>query len=171
MGALTIVVGVDGSTGAQTALEHALGDAARRGARVRVVMGFDAPDYWPEFDQVDGPPTPTEITRRIETGLRAAVAEARDTLGPAEPRVADVPVDVLALPGSPVAVLLAQAEDADDLVVGHRGRGGLTSTLLGSVGLQCVLHAPCRVTVVRPPRAVPVSGGPSAGAAAAERTP
>ncbi|GAA4677639.1 hypothetical protein GCM10023215_07990 [Pseudonocardia yuanmonensis] len=159
MDAPTIVVGVDGSAGARTALEHALRDAARRGARVRVVMAFEAPDYWPEFDRVTAPPTPAEVTDRIESGLREAVAEARADLVPGDARVADVPVDVLALPGSPAPVLLAQARDADDLVVGHRGRGGLASTLLGSVGLQCVLHAPCRVTVVRPPRTAPVSGG------------
>ena len=158
MGTPTIVVGMDGSAGARTALEHALGDAARRGARVRVVMAFEAPDYWPEFDRLTTPPTSAEITRRIESGLREAVAEARAALVTADARAADVPVDVLALAGSPAAVLVAQAEDADDLVVGHRGRGGLSSAVLGSVGLQCVLHAPRRVTVVRPPRTAPVSG-------------
>lgn len=161
MEAPTIVVGMDGSAGARTALEYAVGDAARRGARVRAVMAFEAPDYWPEFDRLNTPPTSAEITERIESGLREAVAEVRTALVPADARVADVPVDVLALAGPPAAVLVAQAEDADDLVVGHRGRGGLTSTLLGSVGLQCVLHAPCRVTVVRPPRTAPVAGKPA----------
>ncbi|GAA2874880.1 hypothetical protein GCM10010472_35330 [Pseudonocardia halophobica] len=156
MGTPTIVVGVDGSAGSRTALGHALRDAARRRARVRVVMAFEAPDFWPEFGRTGGPPTAAEITRTLESSLREAVAEARADLGD---EVADVPVDVLALPGSPAAVLLAQAGEADDLVVGHRGRGGLASTVLGSVGLQCVLHAPCRVTVVRPPRAAPAPAG------------
>ena len=40
------------------------------------------------------------------------------------------------------------ADEADLLVVGHRGRGGLRSVALGSVGLGCVLHAPCPVLVV-----------------------
>ncbi|MCE3555159.1 universal stress protein [Pseudonocardia sp. RS11V-5] len=159
MGAPTIVVGVDGSAGSRTALEHALRDAARRGARVRVVMAFEAPDHWPDFDRAAAPPTPAEIIDRIESGLGEAVVAARAALSAADARVRDVPVDVLALPGSPAAVLLAQAEDADDLVVGHRGRGGLASALLGSVGLQCVLHAPCRVTVVRPPRTAQFSAG------------
>jgi nucleotide-binding universal stress UspA family protein len=40
------------------------------------------------------------------------------------------------------------ARDADLLVVGHRGRGAVASALLGSVGLRCVLHSTCPVTVV-----------------------
>ena len=43
-----------------------------------------------------------------------------------------------------------QSSDVDLLVVGHRGRGGFRSALLGSVGLQCVVHAYVPVTVVRP---------------------
>ena len=62
----------------------------------------------------------------------------------------DVPVEVLALGGSPGHVLVEQSRDADLLVVGHRGRGGFRSALLGSVGLQCVLYASVPVTVVRP---------------------
>jgi nucleotide-binding universal stress UspA family protein len=54
------------------------------------------------------------------------------------------------LPGAPAAVLVEQAQGADLLVVGNRGRGGLASALLGSVSLHCVLHAPCPITIVRP---------------------
>jgi hypothetical protein len=46
-------------------------------------------------------------------------------------------------------VLVSESRDADLLVVGHRGRGAFHSTMLGSVGLQCVLHASVPVTVVR----------------------
>jgi nucleotide-binding universal stress UspA family protein len=43
-------------------------------------------------------------------------------------------------------VLVEASEGADLLVLGDRGR----SALLGSVGLHCVLHATCPVTIVRP---------------------
>jgi nucleotide-binding universal stress UspA family protein len=70
----------------------------------------------------------------------------RAQLGPA---VADVVTEPVAAIGSPVEVLLEAARDADLLVVGHRGRGAWRSALLGSVGLDVVLHAPCPVTVVQ----------------------
>jgi nucleotide-binding universal stress UspA family protein len=44
----------------------------------------------------------------------------------------------------------SDAADADLLLVGHRGLGDVASACLGSVGLQCVLHATCPLTVVRP---------------------
>jgi hypothetical protein len=44
--------------------------------------------------------------------------------------------------GYPADVLLHAAKGADLLVLGRRGHGGVTSVLLGSVSLHCVLHAP-----------------------------
>ena len=70
----------------------------------------------------------------------------------AEPRLGAVPTEVVTLPGPAAKALIEQAADADLLVVGHRGRGGFKSAVLGSVGLHCVLHATCPVTVVRPER-------------------
>lgn len=67
--------------------------------------------------------------------------------------------------GSPGKVLVEQARRADALVLGHRGRGAFASVLLGSVGLHCVLHATCPVTIVRP-APEPVQGA-SAGVAVA----
>ena len=59
------------------------------------------------------------------------------------------PVDLReALAGHPGQVLCAAAGDADLLVVGRSGHGSVTESLLGSVGLHCVLHARSPVTVV-----------------------
>ena len=59
--------------------------------------------------------------------------------------------------------LIERARGADLLVIGHRGRGGAASALLGSVGLHCVLHAECPVTVIRPKLAPAVVREPDAG--------
>ena len=67
----------------------------------------------------------------------------------AGPGASTVPVDVVAIPGSPAKVLVRQTRDADLLVLGRRGRGAVAGVLLGSVGLACVLHATCPVTIVR----------------------
>jgi nucleotide-binding universal stress UspA family protein len=60
-----------------------------------------------------------------------------------------VPVTIEAATGAPGPVLLDAARGADLLVLGHRGRGVMRSALLGSVGLHCVFHASCPVTIVR----------------------
>jgi nucleotide-binding universal stress UspA family protein len=68
----------------------------------------------------------------------------------AERGMTGLPISVEARAGRPGEVLVDAAEGADLLVVGHRGRGSVTSVLLGSVGLYCVLHARCPITVFRP---------------------
>ncbi|MFC5992879.1 universal stress protein [Pseudonocardia hispaniensis] len=142
-----VVVGVDGSASSRQALAYALADAARRGVGVRVVSVFPPPDYRAVAYGMTAPPSTEDIAADIETSVRATVAEVVTEQG--DP-VGRVPVEVLAVPGTAAEVLVAESKDAQLLVVGHRGRGGFASVLLGSVGLHCVLHASCSVTVVRP---------------------
>jgi nucleotide-binding universal stress UspA family protein len=142
----TVVVGIDGSTGSRAALRYALEDAARRGTGVRMISGLIPPQYWPNAYGLAAPPTIGEMKddlRVIAQRMVAAVVADR-------PDLAAVPVELHEIEGQPAKVLIEQSRGADLLVVGHRGRGGFTSALLGSVGLQCVLHAQCPVVVVRP---------------------
>jgi nucleotide-binding universal stress UspA family protein len=143
----TIVVGVDGSPEARTALEYAFEEAALRGARLRVVSAGQIPEYWAMAYGLTAPPPVATIV----DGVRSAVQEMVDEVAAARPAQAGrVPVSVHVRAGAAADVLVDAADGADLLVLGHRGRGALRSVVLGSVGLHCILHAPCPVTIVRP---------------------
>jgi nucleotide-binding universal stress UspA family protein len=149
-GRARIVVGVDGSPCAGVALEFALAEAARRGAQVDVVSVVPTREYWPVgFGMASSSaavPSLDEIIREVdqetEAFVDAVVAEQGET-------AKGITVRVQTLAGTPAGVLVEQAQGADLLVVGHRGRGGFASALLGSVGMHCALYAPCPVTIVR----------------------
>ncbi len=142
-----VVVGIDQSTGARAALLFALDDAVRRGVPVEAVTAYRPPDYWMDFYAV--------ATYRPDQ-LRTAAADR------AEQFVAEVvaqgpqyqpEVRVRTVMGTAADVLIHESHGADLLVVGSRGHGGFTSMLLGSVSMQCALHATCPVTVVHSPEA------------------
>lgn len=145
-----IVVGFDGSAHAEEALRYAVDEAVRRGLGVRVVVAHEPPDAWMADYGMPLLADDGSLRRAVQDSARARVEELRGGMGAAEQAV---PVEVLAVSGSPAHVLVQEAENAALLVVGHRGRGGLRSRLLGSVGLAVVLRAPCPVTVVPPSRA------------------
>lgn len=142
-----VVVGFDGSAHAETALRYAIAEGARRGRRVRVVVAHEPPDAWMATYGYPLLADSGEIRQAVEDTVRTRVEEIRATLGATERAV---PVEVEAVTGPASFVLAQESQGAALLVVGHRGRGGLRSTLLGSVGLSAVLHAACPITVVRP---------------------
>lgn len=143
-----IVVGVDQSVATRLVLEFALREAARRRATLDVITAYHNVEYWALAYGMPMPPSDDDIRSRFVATTQELLDEViRDFPGGEESRLA-VRVDARA--GSPANVLLDAARGADLLVVGHRGHGGFASMLLGSVSMQCVLHAPCPVTVVRP---------------------
>jgi nucleotide-binding universal stress UspA family protein len=156
-----VVVGIDGSAESRAALQFALEDAARRGQGVRSISVVTPPQYWPEAYGLAAPPTVGDVKR----DLRRMARRMLDDVLADRPDLAAVPVELHQLEGLPGRVLVEQSHDADLLVVGHRGRGGLTSAVLGSVGLQCVQHARCPVAVVR----LPAQPRPAAENAAGRR--
>jgi nucleotide-binding universal stress UspA family protein len=118
------------------------------------VSALPEAEYWATASGMS-PSLLEELSADVEKVTRDMVEDVVRERGGA---VADVPVEVRALGGPPGHVLVDQSRDADLLVVGHRGRGGFRSAVLGSVGLHCVLHAPVPVTVVRP-ELQPAAGG------------
>ncbi|MGY1672578.1 universal stress protein [Geodermatophilus sp. SYSU D00710] len=137
-----VVVGVDGSAGARAALRFAVEDAARRGVPVEAVVAHRPPEAWMDFDVV-GDRTYDEAEAAAVSRTEAFVAEVLH--GVPEPHPV---IHVTAVLGSAADALIRESAGADLLVVGSRGHGGFSSMLLGSTGMQCVLHAPCPVTVV-----------------------
>ena len=139
----TVLVGVDGSPQSGAALKYAVAEANRRGARLRV-----ASTYFPEYS-VHGRTQPLSVSEPaieadVEAQTRRMVEEALDGDGVVPP------VEIVVAAGPAAGVLIDMSGEVDVLVVGHRGRGGFASMLLGSVSLQCVLHARCPVIDVRP---------------------
>lgn len=140
-----IVVGVDGSKGAQRALEWALQEARLRSAPVRVVYAppmIEVPTY--VAGRAGGYAGPTR-----EQVQQAAERLLDDALRAAGEQEYDVHVErEITLGEHPAAALLRAAKTAGLLVVGSRGLGGFRGLIVGSVSLQCVTHADCPVTVV-----------------------
>ncbi|WP_214401443.1 universal stress protein [Pseudonocardia lacus] len=159
-----VVVGIDGSPGSRAAAEHALADAARRGARLLAVAAAPQPEVWSLEYGITASPSLAEVLERVRIGAQEQLRELLE----AHPDLAvKVDASVEVHTGVPGDVLTAAAAHADLLVVGHRGRGALASALLGSVGLHCVLHATCPVTVVRPNGDAAVAAGTDTAAARA----
>jgi nucleotide-binding universal stress UspA family protein len=133
-----VVVGVDGSAASREALVHAVAEAQRQNAEVRVVAAFTPRTYWSGAYEEAVPPV-----ERLEEAIRSRADQMVADVG-ATVTVAVEPVEEAA-----GEALVRAAEGAQLLVVGNRGRGAIRGMLLGSVALHCVIHAPCPVMVVR----------------------
>ena len=138
----TIVVGVDGSEGARTALRFALQEARLRGADVRVVAAWHGPASMYGGELV--PPDPA-LVAHLGAVARRAVELALEAAGDLADGIA---LETVVQEGPAARVLLDAAHDADLLVVGSRGLGGFRGLLLGSVSQQCAHHASCPVVIV-----------------------
>jgi nucleotide-binding universal stress UspA family protein len=134
-----VLVGVDGSAPAHAALEFAVGEARLRGAVLEAVLAVQLPDY--AWIDPYGVRTPEEdALQRAREKLDRMLASVHTEGLLLDPVVTAVP--------APQA-LVDRSVDCDLLVVGSRGHGGFRGLVLGSVSMQCVLHAHCPVTVVR----------------------
>jgi nucleotide-binding universal stress UspA family protein len=135
-----IVVGVDGSTGSNTALAFAFAEAACIHAELCAIHVFDASSM-------------QTMTNLPQAELQRLHVRAADTLCELLAPHADGYPDVHAysemLSGAPASALVSAAADTEMLVLGARGHGDIATLMLGSTS-QTVLHnATCPVAVVR----------------------
>jgi nucleotide-binding universal stress UspA family protein len=162
-----IVVGVDASPGALQALTWAADEARLRLATLEVVHAYHgqalaAPLYFPSQEALPGQatggqrPPDQELDEAAEqrADFQAAVRrQAEDLLdgllGELGKSLEDVDVHRTVIEDrNPAEALVELSDDADLLVVGSRGRGGVSSLLLGSVSHAVVLHARCPGVVI-----------------------
>jgi nucleotide-binding universal stress UspA family protein len=138
-----IIVGVDGSAGARTALEWAVDECRIRACTLLVVHARE------RHADAGGPVMPgyDPVAEQLLTEHAAAASARRPS----------VPVTTLLGAGLPADTLIELSVDAELVVVGTRGSGGFTSTMLGSVSSRTAVHAHCPVAVV-PQRALRAAG-------------
>jgi nucleotide-binding universal stress UspA family protein len=146
-----ILVAIDGSPTATTALEEAIDVARSDGARL-VLISVAAPPRW----RLAAPPYvpyPTEYD--LERAAWEVVRRA-EALVPA-----DVTVTSVVRTGPAAAAIVERAEQGghDLVVIGSRGLGFLGSLVLGSVSRAVVARSPVPVRVVaRAKRRRPADG-------------
>lgn len=152
-----ILVAIDGSEHAGRALREAVDLAELSNAKLTVMTVCQKPAAL----LVGGPVVPPIDMRGLDEALER---EHRQLLeGSVEGIPQDVSVVKVLAHGSPPAAILEQArKGAHDLIVlGSRGRGGMTSMLLGSVSLQVMQHSPVPVLVVHADREPSAADGRS----------
>ena len=143
-----IIVGIEGSGGAKAALKWAIQEAKFRHATIVVATAYSpswvpvSPDF--TYIPVDNFNVEEEVGRMQEQIAQEVLEEVGDD---------HAEISYVRKKGSPADTLIAiaEAENADMLVVGSRGRGGgVRGLLLGSVSHQIAHHGSCPVVIVRP---------------------
>ena len=140
-----IVVGVDGSEPAAAALEWAVAMAKGMGSEVIAVFGVAPPSV--PFDTGLGAPI---VAPQLDESWRSAMKKEFDEVWCKPLRDAGVKYRTVFEDGRPASVIArtAAASNADVIVVGRRGRGGVAELLLGSVSHELVLHSKRPVLVI-----------------------
>jgi nucleotide-binding universal stress UspA family protein len=117
-----VVIGYDGSSAGQAALDFGLDFAGRHDLAVRVVAAQ---------------PAGTDLHRITETELRDAL-HARGGHD----------AELIQITGHPAEHLLRLSANASLIVLGARGRGGFAGMLIGSVSQTVLHHADCPVAII-----------------------
>jgi len=139
-----ILLAVDFSPDSDRAVALTAGLARRLGAHVDVVHALDLPhDHFASL---------ASFGIELEQKIRTHVAEALDAVG-VELEKNGIPLTLITRPGRPSAVIaeVAQESGCQLIVMGSRGRSGLSHVLLGSVAERTLRLAPCAVLVTRAP--------------------
>ena len=138
-----LIIGFDGSPGAEAAVQAVAERVWPAGSTVRLVTAVDGR----RSTIVPAPRGGGAWDRRKLTWMRRMIEDPIARL-----HAAGLFVSPVVRLGDPERVLVEEARrwDADGLFVGARGLRGIKRLLLGSVSTAVAMHAPCPVEVVRP---------------------
>ncbi|HEU4361252.1 MAG TPA: universal stress protein [Mycobacterium sp.] len=134
---LPVVLGIDGSPASELATAIAFDEASRRGVELVALHAWTGAGT-------------SDVGDRVWTGRQAQAEEAlAERLAGWQESYPDVDVRRRLVWNHPAGHLLEEAEFAQLVVVGSRGRGGFAGMLLGSVSTAVVQEAPVPVIVAR----------------------
>jgi len=136
-----VVVGVDGSDPSVAALSWAGKYGAATGATVRAVRVW----HYPSSAGLPAGKMPESVDAEVEEQMRSELSEAVTKAKP-DP---SAHIETKIVYGHPAEALIDESRGQSLLVVGHRGHGGFTAALTGSIAFHCVNHAACPVLVIR----------------------
>ncbi|GAB3668983.1 universal stress protein [Halopiger thermotolerans] len=131
-----ILVPIDGSPGAESAIEHALHIARQNDATLHPLYVINPADMGDLGDE------PAEIRAQCSEVTQPVIEAAREAGLKAEQHV---------LEGTPNERIVEYAADApiDLIVMGTHGKSGLSRVLLGSTAEKVVRNAPVPVLTIR----------------------
>lgn len=137
-----IVVAVDGSEASKVAVQWAANAALKRQEKLLLVSAYTMP----QFLYADGQLPPQELYDELEAEAKSKIDEA---VALAKEFNDELDIEVLTKESSPIDLLLDISQQAEMIVMGSRGLGGLSGLVMGSVSAAVVSHADCPVVVVR----------------------
>ncbi len=145
-----IIVPIDGSDNSKEAADYSMEIAERYGSALSLVHVVNIDQYLQSLG-LYRLSYPDPIKKKIEEARAEAQKWFTEITRNAEQRKIHVKTDVIDSPLSVVAAIVnyAEREKADMIVIGTRGRSGISKMLLGSVASGVVTYAPCPVLVIR----------------------
>jgi nucleotide-binding universal stress UspA family protein len=138
-----LLIAYDDSSHAQAALAEAIDLARATDGRLTIIAVAPEPSLSGMGGEYWAPVNADDRSARIEQAYQAMLARAADTVP------VDVQVTTILAHGAAASAIIDEARRGHDLVVmGSRGRGELSSLLLGSVSRHVLQASPIPVLVI-----------------------
>lgn len=159
-----IVVGVDGSEHAEAAIKWAARMAKGMDSEVIAVFAVAPPVYF------DGGFMSPVVPPQLDEVWRSGMKDEFEAQWCKSLRAAGVRYRAIMEDGRPASVIaqVADTVNADVIVVGRRGRGGVAELVLGSVSHELVLHSKRPILVISSD--LPAQSTTQAGATRSQRS-